>query len=91
MPKDVSVSYSGDGDERRDGATHVYAFSLEQHLALDVLVVRALAATLLPGLHVIEVITIIDVQDELVRDVLLDLRGFVVSDEVKLGVLGKVR
>ena len=72
-------------------STNVCSPLIERHLPLNILVVRALAAALLPGLHIIEVITIIDVQDELVRDVLLDLRRLVVAHKVELGVLGKIR
>lgn len=92
----LSYGYEKEGKvSRRYSAnrrcTNVCSPLVQRHLALDILIVRALAATLLPRLHIIEVVAIVDVQDELVRDVLLDLRGFVVSDEVKLGVLGKVR
>ena len=64
---------------------YVYALLLEQHLAFDVLVVRALGARGRAAGELVEWVVAAFVEDEhkLVRHLLLDFDDLVVADEVE--------
>ena len=65
--------------------THVDTLLLEEHLALDVLVVRALGARRRAARELVEWVVAAFVEDEhkLVRHLLLDLDCLIVSHEVE--------
>jgi hypothetical protein len=84
------VRSSGATGDDETAQTHLGPLLLEQHLALDVLVVRA-GRPAVPG-------AVVEHEQELVRDVLLDLDDLVVAHKVErdrgglaLGELERVR